>query len=602
MKPLGFLIILFYIGLHPFYTNAVLSAPIEGQKSYQLASAIREGRLNAFITDQGITQSSRATSALLFEAERALSENRGAEAIRLAQLAAKLSPDSPLPPFFLAEVYWHVNPFSLSDALLHYIDGLSLLVGDINLLIELGTPLALLLMLAGLLSFITFILYSLFSYAPVWLHQFSQHSIPYLHPVSGGLLFCILFLSPWMFGLPPLYLLLFSFLLFWRFYSPSEKGGVMVFLLGLGATVWVLPFLLTLLTAKGSILIDEMSRNVQGDTLLTPTMVGQTEDLAAEPVWEIWFIRAVNEGRQGHYEEARGFYQNALRVNPESPRILINLGNLSFYQDDYDRAGKYYQEAIALAPKFMSAHYNLGQVFREKLLFEEGDKQFAKTSQINANVAEAYAMKSARFPDFPVIEEHFSKKELWSALLGMQELNLPFSEQIWQSAVGPIPLVYSPLLALFCIVLLFLSTRFSDWALSARPCAFCKKAICLKCAKRLYSYQACKRCRMEFITIRKKSDYKIIEDAVRRVPAKLYPLFLLPGGGHLAAQMTKRAFLFLTLFFLLLSAMFIEKELMLASRWFLHHEGSLLPILLIFLLYFTAIFDLVRMRKRRLWL
>jgi len=457
-------------------------------------------------------------------------------------------------------------------------------------------------MLAALLCFTAFILYSFLAYASSWLHQLSQHSIPYLHPVSAGLLFCILFLAPLMLGLPPLYLLLFSFLLFWRFYSPSEKGGVIGFLVALGMTTWVLPFLLTLLTAKGTILIDEMSRNIQEDTILTPTVIGQNKDLAEESGWEAWFIRAVNAGHQGDYEKARTFYQNALRGNPKSPRILNNLGNLSFYQQDYDRARKYYQEAIDIAPKFMSANYNLAQVFREKLLFEKGDEQFSKASDINANVAEAYAMKSARFPDFPVIEETFSKLELWNALLEQQSLNRPFSEQIWQSAVGPVSLAYSPLLALFWVALLFLSTTFTDWAFSAKPCAFCKKAICHHCAKRLFSYQACRRCRMEFRTIRKKSEYKIIEDAVRRIPTKLYPLFLLPGGGHLAAKMTKRAFLFLILFFLLVSTILIEKELVLSSQWFLHREGSILPVLLIFLLYCVAIFDLIRMRKRRLWL
>ncbi len=612
MKPPGFLIIFFMIGLYFSCASVALAISdevpsasndeIERQQSSQLASAIREDRLSAFILDEGITQASRATSALLFEAEQALSENRGAEAIRLAQLSAKLSPDSPLPAFFLAGAYWHVNPANLPKIILHFLGGLSLLLGDLNLVIDLLTPLALLLMLAALLCFTAFILYSFLSYAPSWLHQLSQHVIPYLHPVSAGILFCILFLSPLMLGLPPLYLLLFSFLLFWRFYSPSEKGGVMGFLIALGMAAWVLPFLLTLLTAKSSILIDQMSRNIQGETILTPTIIGQNKGLAEESGWEAWFIRAVNAGRQGQDEKARAFYQNALRGNPKSPGILNNLGNLSFYQQDYERASQYYQEAIKISPKFMSANYNLAQVFREKLLFEKGDEQFAKTSNIDASVAEAYAMKSTRFPDFPVIEETFSKTELWNAFLGQQALNRPFSEQIWQSAVGPIPLSYSPLLALFWIALLSLSTTFTDWAFSAKPCAFCKKAICHKCAKRLYSYQACRRCRMEFRTIRKKSDYKIIEDAVRRIPAKLYPLFLVPGGGHLAAKMTKRAFLLLILFFLLVSSILIEKELMLSSQWFLHREGSILPVLLFFLLYAVSIFDLIRMRKRRLWL
>ncbi len=606
MKSLKLVIILFFIGLYPSYSSRALATPLETQnlkeqKSFQLASAIREDKLNAFIRDQGITQSSRATSALLFEAERALSENRWAEAIKLAQMSAQLSPDSPFPAFFMAEVYWQAKTFKLSDAILHFLVGLGLLVSDLSLLIDLLTPFAFLLILAILLSFATFILYSLLSYAPSWLHQLSQHSIRYLYPISAGLLFCILFLSPLILGLPPLYLLLFSFLLFWRFYRPSEKGAVMAFLVGLGTTAWVLPFLLTLLTAKGSNLIDEMSRNTKRDTRLTPTMIGQAGGGTEETSWEAWFIRGVNEGRQGHYDEARTYYQNALQDNPKSPTILNNLGNLSFYQQDYDHAGKYYQEAITLSPKFMAAQYNLAQVFREKLLFEEGDKQFEKATKINANIAEAYAMQSTRFPDFPVIEEHFSKRELWNALLRLQTLNRPFSEEIWQSAVGPIPLAYSPLLALFCIALLSLSTHFSDWMFSALPCAFCKKAICLKCAKRLYSYHACRRCRMEFRNIRKKSDYKIIEDAVRSVPFKLYPLFLLPGGGHLAAQMTKRAFLFLILFFILLSSIFIEKELMLSTEWVLHRDGNLLQVLFLFLLYITAILDLVRMRKRRLW-
>lgn len=559
--------------------------------------AIQDGNLDSFIADQGIERSDRAVSYLLFKAEKALRQDQGAEAIRLGEMAKKISPGSPLPFFFLVKAYWHVNPINISDTISHYFSGLSLVLKDFFLLISISSPFLLLFLMAILLSFLTFMIYSLVSYASIWIHQFSEFSNGYLHPISSGFLFSTLFFIPLILGVPIFWLILFSFLLFWRFYNPNEKGMIITFLIGLGCAAWILPAVLTLFTARGSVHFDEMSRNFNADYLWTAPQIKTKPSN-----WEESFLLASFEGRQGRYEKAQRLYQNALDQNPNSPMILNNLGNISFYLKDYDQAIDYYKEAIKLSPKLMSAHFNLSQAYREKLLFDEGDRIYSAANAMNPKIIERYSMKSARFPKFPIIEAHFATHDLQKRFLMEIEKMVYFSEQIWTHMLGPIPMKMAPLIAGICIILLTLSSSLTDMFLSARPCAFCKQAICRKCAMRLFSYQACEKCQMLYKAIQKKSDFSIIEDAVKKVPMKLYPFFLLPGGGHLAAGRTKLAFFFLTLFYLLIGSIWMQESLIPATEWYLHRSGSLLQLVLLLILYVAVGVDLFRTRKIRLWL
>gem|GEM_PF-2037428 len=555
------------------------------------------GHLDDVIVEQGIERSDRIASYLLLEAEAALNTGKADEAIKLGQMASTVSPLSPIPSFFMARALWQNNPFNVIDILAHYMTGLRLVFGDFLFMIPILSPVLLLLLLAVFFTMLTFVLYSLFSYAPVWAHQISEFSRGYLPVIPSGLLFAVLFFSPLLMGVPMLWFLLFAFMLFWGFYSKREKGLVLTFILSLGTSTWLLPFLLTLFTANGSLLLNEMSRNHHADFLWTPPPIELKQS-----GWEGWFIRASYEAQRGNYKRAEGYYQKALETQPKSPKILNNLGNLSYYSKNYDQAVLYYQEAIKASPKLVSAYYNLSQTYREMLLFEKGDAIFEKAGKISAQTTEDYAMKSERYPDYPVIEERFTKSDLWKRLLNETGGEVGFDERIWQGMLGEISLGKAPLLSIFWIILLSLSGVLYGKFFSGRQCAFCKKAICAHCSRRLFSYQVCRSCEMRFMTVRRKSDFAIVENAVKKIPSRLYPLFLLPGGGHLAINKTKTGCCLLVLFFLAVFTLFLGESLVPPTEWYLHQTGSFVPKVGLFFVYFIAFLDLFLKRSAKQWL
>lgn len=282
--------------------------------------------------------------------------------------------------------------------------------------------------------------------------------------------------------------------------------------------------------------------------------------------------------------------------------ILNNLGNLAYYLKDYNQAINYYKQAIEASPALVSSYYNLSQSYREMLLFEKGDELFAKANNLSTKTTGIYSRKSARYPNYPVIEERFAKADLWQKFLSETGKIDVLSDRIWQGAMGHIPLQKAPAIAIIWAILLLVSGFLHRGLFSAKHCAFCKKAICTRCEKRLFSYQVCKHCEMRFVTVKRKSDFSMVEDAIKKISARTYLMFLFPGGGHFAIRKTKMAFCFLSIFFLLLSYIFIGDFLVPPTEWYLHQSRSAFPVILIIFLYISAFSDLAFKRSQGKWL
>jgi len=561
-------------------------------------SPLKAEALDAVIAEQGIERSDRASSYFLIQAEKALQEGDSLRAIRIAKMAEKISPSSPLPAFFLADIHRGMKGWTgFVAALSYFLKGIGLALRDMLFLLPLVTLVCFLSFIGVFLAGATFILYSLVSYAPFWVHHILERSKGVLNTASALVCFLLLLFFPILAGLPMLWFVLLAFLLFWPFYSKGEKGIVFMLLGVLGTMAWTLPLLITLFTARNSLLIDEMARNHHSDYLWTPF---PSERVGSE--WEAWFIRASYEAQRGHYEQATRFYQNALGQNPQSPLILNNLGNLAFYKRDYPEAIRYYEESIKVSPATVSAYFNLSQTYREMLMFEKGERLFLKAVSIDEETAKAYAMKAVRYPDFPVVEERFVLADIWKRFFEQNTESLHSSEVIWKSWAGQLPLKKAPLLVILWAALLFSSSFLYDRFFSGKPCAFCKQAICGRCAKRLFSYEVCASCQRRYRSIQKKSDFWIIEDAVKTVPKRLYPLLILPGCGHLVIRRAKTAALVLFVFYVALSGLFFGNEIVPTTEWYLHRTESQLPkVLLVFLCLFTSI-DLILKRKNKKWL
>ncbi len=59
-------------------------------------------------------------------------------------------------------------------------------------------------------------------------------------------------------------------------------------------------------------------------------------------------------------DEARRDYEQALRLRPDFPEAINNLGAVFYAKKDYRKAEKYYRKALALDPKSAAIYSNIG--------------------------------------------------------------------------------------------------------------------------------------------------------------------------------------------------------------------------------------------------
>jgi tetratricopeptide (TPR) repeat protein len=69
--------------------------------------------------------------------------------------------------------------------------------------------------------------------------------------------------------------------------------------------------------------------------------------------------------REGHTEEAIGYFQHALKVNPDHLVALENLGNAYRQLKNWEQARRVLEHAVAVSPGDPESNYSLGMVFAQ---------------------------------------------------------------------------------------------------------------------------------------------------------------------------------------------------------------------------------------------
>jgi tetratricopeptide (TPR) repeat protein len=78
-----------------------------------------------------------------------------------------------------------------------------------------------------------------------------------------------------------------------------------------------------------------------------------------------WNNLGILAAREGKTDEAIGFFQKALAINPDHAVALQNLGNAYRQKKDWDAARKTLEHALALNPEDAEANYGLGMVYAQ---------------------------------------------------------------------------------------------------------------------------------------------------------------------------------------------------------------------------------------------
>jgi predicted O-linked N-acetylglucosamine transferase (SPINDLY family) len=98
---------------------------------------------------------------------------------------------------------------------------------------------------------------------------------------------------------------------------------------------------------------------------------------------------AVLYARQNRLEEARELLEECLRLRPNSPPVLANLGETLRQMGRVDEALARLRHAVLAAPGFAEAHYNLGVALRQSGDDEGAVSEYRRTVELAPNHVQA---------------------------------------------------------------------------------------------------------------------------------------------------------------------------------------------------------------------
>lgn len=570
--------------------GTVLGAP-QGKSFHQ--EIIQGNKLDVWKKDQKVEHSDAVVGMLLLLGEEAFKKGDQQSAIAYGEKAAKFSPESPLPHFFLSHVTRGLNPVMIAQTVREYMMAIRLSLNDFWFLSASLGALGMTLLMAMILSALTFLLYAYLLYFPQWIH-YLQERLPGGHRIRSytlggilGLLLLVLFRV-----LPPFWFLLMNLLLFWFFYKREEKQVAVLFVVGLTSLSLLLgPFLL-LMTGKRFSIMDQMVKNQQAEFL---GIYPQPSVLIAEtPDWRVLFAEASHRVQEKNWGAAETLYRQALLHNPHSAPILNNLGNVFFYQNHLGKALEYYQRAIGADPENVTAQYNLSQVYKESLLFSKGEEQYHQVKAMAPEQVNAYSQATATYPDYPVIEERFTQKEIWQTLG-----QILFESDVEREAVEHLWIGDSLSWTQFAVIALFVGMGLVSLCIYLSPslsgsfCSICFKVTCARCQKTFSKYNMCADCGKNLKTAvgKKRGTF----------PKRVYPFLLFPGGGQLMLHQPLSALFFMVSFYFFATLVLFGDLFFSSAPGRLSVETSPLFFIVMILLGLVSTYHFVSKRKDFVW-
>jgi Tfp pilus assembly protein PilF len=122
-----------------------------------------------------------------------------------------------------------------------------------------------------------------------------------------------------------------------------------------------------------------MGRSLEARGETSQAMAAYSEALAKDPSRADAYVRlAVLADGLGKFTDAGQWYHKALKLQPDNPNTLCNLGYSFYLQRQWEEAETNLRRAISLAPDHQRAHNNLGLVLAHTDRADEALVEFRK--------------------------------------------------------------------------------------------------------------------------------------------------------------------------------------------------------------------------------
>ncbi len=411
-----------------------------------------------------------AAASVKMEAARAAAERGDAEmAMSLAEEASKLAPESPEPRFFLARRLILSEPFSGFNWLL---SALGASVRNVSWLVSgLGTVSVLVLLSAVPALLAGWVVLFMVS-VPLVNHEYAE----------GKLRWWLLALAAATVVLGLIPPLVFFSVLLWKYLSRKEKA----FLMSIPVLLLLAYPVVSAVAANFALPASARAKALVGLREGRPPAYVR-EILSSAKTPEETFSLALASSRSGDCSRALALYGTIPPTWDLYYKVLNNSG-VCYYRLGQTRvAVGQFEKARGKGRSVVE--YNLSQMYRDELRFDEGDAVF-RTLQAADPDAVFRFMASGQV----VLEEVLPETRLLSLVMGSADEVQHIQSAVWKPFMGPIPLPWAPVASLLVFFLFGVVEKRTANKGAAYRCRKCGAIRCAVCDKRASRVNICQDC------------------------------------------------------------------------------------------------------------
>ncbi|HUF18685.1 MAG TPA: hypothetical protein VMS12_11645 [Thermoanaerobaculia bacterium] len=380
----------------------------------------------------------------------------------------------------------------------------------------------------------------------------STKSNPRVSAVLGwGLLFAPLFV--W---LGPTWLILYWLALFFGYATRAERAVIIGAIVIMGILPLVLAWTSFRISGIDSPVIQAAVASAERS--LNPEPLRRLEQLAEimpdEPL--LYLLMGDLEVQQANERAAAQHYRRAIDLDERVAGAQLNLGNLYFFENDFQTASLQYERAAQLDPSMAIAYYNHAVASGELYKFSEQGQQLAEArDRDRASIAKLLGNP----PLTKVVMHEFPVGQAWNLAERIARSGdareIYGNHALFEPAVAlRNPLTLAAILALALAILLWVFRRKNGFA---GECQKCGRTFCFRCKASRESASYCTQCihiylKRDGVSLETKRD-KIQEvqdfQAATQRRKKILSA-LAPGAGHIIGERTLRGVGLLLLFVL----------------------------------------------------
>lgn len=510
--------------------------------------------------DRGIKNIPLLSSLLLRESLRALHQNDVERAEFLCQYAQKYSPDLPSAYFAMARIHWSRSKTTVNLVLREYVRGVYAIFANFRESFFRSLNILYLVSGAALLVFIAFTVIMGLKYLSLYLYDVKKEFDLAPWKFLVGVVKVVAFVVPVLLHLNLLWTLFYWAILMWGYMARREREMMVIFLFVLVFIPWVLDETTDFLEKPDpNVLMTVHQANQTTWSENTKRSLRKWNQERPEDADVLFTLGFLNK-RDGNYEEAKRYYDEALQNDPEWAECISNLGNVYLSTGRREEAVEQYEQAIALSPKQASFYFNLHRAFaRESILSTEMLEQALDTAtELNPRLVAFHTLIFSESANRAIIDDTISAGRLWARVFGSLKSQYDLPEVIlrpWMRGVSGKYYAVSPVFFLAFLILFSLLCLKKNFP---KRCPMCGTPSVKFIPRRIQGDAVCFGCNRLFV--RKESiDPKMKEKRMKQVSrferrkGILWRVlsFILPGGGHLWKGQSMKGSLIVFFFFIL---------------------------------------------------